>query len=291
MVLVPPGSAEYDPLLADIQHRIQQPTDGAPPIPEKFRPSISDEERPTSAILLNESAKAIAGMLAVWRFETATGRSYSHSREMLSVHSLLLPFGRLDESWLKISGYWQTILPGSKRYLSESGLVGDNSDVRPPAADEKWRGGITMMSGRSGGSFPEPLRGVTLILDGVFLLDGEFVGPNSQKLFERTVANAEAHMIIAKVASDAKSRGLSATEILDEVEKVTGPAPEHPGTVIRVLRNPDASIQDFRRAALEEIAYQLARHYRFPQAFRDHEDAVSMIIGWNKTAIPDFRRT
>lgn len=147
-----------------------------------------------------------------------------------------------------------------------------------------------MMRGGSGRSSLEGVKQITLVLDGVFFLDGEFVGPNREKLFEWTVANAEAHMIVAKVASEAKGKGLSATEILGEVEKVTGPAAEHP-TPVLVRRNPNTTIEDFRRAALEEIAFQLALPYRFPQASRNHENTVSMIIGWNKTAIPDFRRT
>lgn len=113
LVLVPPSSPEYDPLLAEIQRRLDQPPDGAPPIPEEFRPRISDADRPTSAILLNRSPKTIAAMQAVWRFVTVTGRSYRHSRGMLSAQSLLLPFGR-SEDLLKLFGYWHTILPGSK---------------------------------------------------------------------------------------------------------------------------------------------------------------------------------
>lgn len=291
VVLIPPESPHYDSLLAEIERRSGQRTDGEPPIPYGFRSRISEEDRATSAILVNIGKKPIAAMHAVWRYETVTGGSFRHSRGMLSAQSLLLPFGRRsDDPWRKIAGYWHTILPGSKRYLSKSGLVGDNTDVRPPTDDEKWRGGIAMAGARARESSFEGVKEITLILDGVFFLDGEFVGPNHEKLFERTVADAEAHMIVAKVASDAQDRGLSATEILGEVEKVTGPAPEHPGSVFRLLRNPDADIEDFRRAALEEIAFQLERHRQFPQAFRDHEDAVSMIIGWNRTAIPDFRR-
>lgn len=290
-MLIPPESPHYDSLLADIQRRSGQRTDGEPPIPDEFRPGISEEDRATSAILVNIGTKPIAAMHAVWRCDTVTGRSFRRSYGMLSAQSLLLLFGRRsDDPWRKIAGYWHTILPGSKRYISQSGLVGDNTDVRPPNDDEKWRGGI-VTGGRAGGTNWEGLKRITLILDGVFFLDGEFVGPNSEKLFERTVADAEAHMIVAKVASEAQSRGLSAMEILGEVEKATGAAPEHPGSVIRLLRNPDAGIEDFRRAALEEIACRLGHHRRFPQAFRDPEATVSMIIGWSKTAVPDFRRT
>jgi hypothetical protein len=50
----------------------------------------------------------------------------------------------------------------------------DNTDVRLPAEDEKWRGG--MVVGGAGGS-SEPIQQVTLVLDAVFFLDGEFVRP------------------------------------------------------------------------------------------------------------------
>jgi len=30
----------------------------------------------------------------------------------------------------------------------------------------------------------------------VFFLDGEFVGPNAERLFEQTVADAQAHLLI-----------------------------------------------------------------------------------------------
>jgi hypothetical protein len=288
LVLVPPSSPEYDPLLADIQRRLDQPTDGAPPIPEKFRPRISEEDRPTSAILLNRSPKSVAAMQAVWRFETVTGRSYRHSRGMLSVQSLLLSFGRSEDSLLKRFGYWHTILPGSKRYLSESGMVGDNTDVRPPTPDEKWRGGAITGSGGGGVSGRDPVKQITLVLDGVFFLDGEFVGPNREKLFEQTVSDAEAHMTVAKIARDAHNNGLTPALILGEIEKVTGPAPEHPMMNLG-FRNPDATPEEFRQAALGQIAFQLANLRRLHQVAAD-ERTVYMVMGWTETVLPHFRK-
>src|SRR5690242_6622236 len=92
LVLVPPSAEDYNALLADIQRRVNEPAEGSPPFPEKFRPHIIPEDRPTSAILLNRSAKTIAGLQAVWRFETEAGRTFRRSRAMLSPHGLLLPF-------------------------------------------------------------------------------------------------------------------------------------------------------------------------------------------------------
>jgi hypothetical protein len=53
LVLVPPSSPDYEPLLAEIQRRVEYPL----------------EKRETSAILLNDRGKSIAAIDAVWRYE------------------------------------------------------------------------------------------------------------------------------------------------------------------------------------------------------------------------------
>jgi hypothetical protein len=287
LLLVPPSSQDYDALLAEIQSRANAPVEGSPPFPERFRPRIIPEDRPTSAILLNRSTKAIVGLQAVWRYETETGRSFRHSSGMLST-MVLLPFNRRDESAMKLYAYWNTILPGSKRYLGESGMVGDNTDVRPPAHDEEWRGGMSGGRGGGGTSSREPIRQVTLALDGVFFLDGEFVGPDGEKMFEHTVADAEAHRIVAKVAKDGHSKGLPPAEILAQIEKITGVAPERP-PMLRNFPNAAAKDEDFRAAALQTIAYQLGMRRRFPQGSND-EQTIYSIISWNDVILPNFRK-
>jgi hypothetical protein len=72
-----------------------------------------------------------------------------------------------------------------------------------------------------GGSSRDPIRQVTLVIDGVFFVDGEFVGPDGEKIFEQTVADAEAHQIVARIAKDGHDRGLSAAEILTEIANTT----------------------------------------------------------------------
>jgi hypothetical protein len=207
---------------------------------------------------------------------------------MLSFQTLLLPFGRSNDALLKLYRYWSTILPGSKRYLSESGMVGDNTDVRQPAEDEKWQGGRGGGSGGSGGSSRELVRQITLALDGVFFLDGEFVGPNREKLFELTIADADAHRIVARIAQDSHNQGLLPRQTLAAIEKTTGPAPERPPTNPAFL-NPDATEAEFRRAALQQIAFQLAGRRRFPQ-LADEEQTVLMIMAWNDAVLPHFRK-
>lgn len=67
--------------------------------------------------------------------------------------------------------------------------------------------GITRAGG-GGRSGRGSIRQVTLVLDGVFFLDDEFVGPDVEKMFEQTVADAEAHRIVARIAKDGHYRGL-----------------------------------------------------------------------------------
>jgi hypothetical protein len=289
VVLVPPSAQEYEMLLTDIQHRAEAPLDGSPPFPEGFRPRIIPEERPTSAILLNRNPKSIAALQVVWRFETETGRTFRHSQGMLSPKTLLLPFHRQDESATKLYAYWHTIFSGSKRYIGKSGLVGDNTDVRPPAEEEKWRRGIIAGRGGGGGNSRDPIRQVTLVLDGVFFLDGEFVGPDNEKMFEQTVAEAEARRAVAKIAKDAHDQGLSPAEILVEIRKLTGVAPDH-SPIPPNWRNPSATREDFRAAALQTLAHQFAMRRKLPQAGND-EQTVFEIVSWNDVLLPNFRKT
>ena len=287
LVLVPPSSGDYGPLLDDIRRRMANPVDGSPPFPEHLLPRIVPEERPTSAILLNRGSKTVAGLHVIWRFETETGRSYRQSQGMLSPNGVLLRFGRPDSN-LALLGYWHTIFPGSKRYLGESGMVGDNTDVRLPAGDEKWGGGMIGARGGGGGNRREPLRQVTLGLDGVFFLDGEFVGPDTEHLFERTVADAEAHRIVGRIAREGHDHGRRPEDILAEIERVTGPAPERPPMGM-AFRNAGASPEDFLRSALQTIAFNLGMRRRFPQA-PSEEQTVLSVMTWSEAVVPRFRK-
>jgi hypothetical protein len=183
VVLIPPSAPEYDALLADIRWRVDDPVEGSPPLLERIRGRINDADRETSAILVNRSPFGIAAIQQIWSFRESDGRTYTHSTGPGANNpSILLPYG-MPEKALKLHGYWHVILPGSKRYLSRSGtLLGDNSDVRPPAADEVWPGGGMGFGGASGGHSAGEIESVTLTLDGVFFTDGGFIGPNQAKL-------------------------------------------------------------------------------------------------------------
>ena len=118
------------------------------------------------------------------------------------------------------------------------------------------------------------------MLDGAFFLAGEFVGPNAERLFDQTVADAEAHLTVARIAREGHNKGVRPGEILAEIERATGRAPERPPA----FRNPGASQEEFRKAALQTVAFQLAMRRRFPQA-PDEEQTVLMVIAWNETVL------
>ncbi len=168
-------------------------------------------------------------------------------------------------------------------------MVGDNADVRPPAPEERWpgKGGIFGFGGTGGMNLRDPVKQITLSLDGVFFLDGEFVGPNREGLFEETVAEAEAHMLVAKIAREGHDSGRAPAQILAEIENVTGPAPEEfrtpPGA-----RQHRAKPEEFRQWALEQLAEEFAQQREFPQ-YSD-ENLVRGIMGWTETVLPRFRK-
>ena len=283
VVLVSPTSPEYDLLVADIQRRIDHPADGSPPLPESMRDRISEQDRETSAILLNRSPNGIAAIQPVWSLQETNGRTYTTSFGGGSNSSVLLPFG-ISEEGLKHFRYWRVILPGSRRYLNAHGeQAGDNSDVRPPAPDETWMGGGV---GAGGGRkrFRAPMKEVTLTLDGVFFDDGGFVGPNHKGLWEQTVLNAEAHLRLAKLARQGHDNGVAPPKILAEIETVTGPANDFPPAPPTPR---DAWTPEMRgELALQRLGWQI----HMTRENQGDERTVRMLIAWGDARLPHFRK-
>src|SRR3954464_4747547 len=107
VVLIPPSSPEYDELLSDIH---QWPNPGDPNDP--------------AIIVLNHSQTAIAALAWTWKFEPDAGRPSGISVSTAgSATSTLVPFG-LDERQRKLHAYWNVILPGSKRLIRGTTMIG-----------------------------------------------------------------------------------------------------------------------------------------------------------------------
>ena len=295
--LVPVTSPSYEALLTDIQHRLDNPLPEIAAWPAILRRmtfgTIDPARRATSAILLNHSPKSIAMLELVWRYEEVGGQTYTKPRpEILGKH-ILLPFsapsameGATDFG--KIEAYWQTILPGSKRYVGEDAMAGDNTDARLPAPDEVWRrtggGGI----GNGGGLNRQgPIQSITLALDGVFFTDGEFVGPDNHGLWESVTTEAKMRMEEALAAREGKARGLAASTILDEIDKTIGPAP---GRSASPTREAIKSAADF--AALSQLSQQarLWREFQLERQALGDGRMVDWLAAQADTRLPYFRK-
>jgi hypothetical protein len=288
LVLIPPSSEVYDPFLDDIRARCTRSAcqyRGYPGVlSEEEAADAFSGERDTSAIFLNKNEKAIAFMQVLWRYELLDDRQYVAACAWSGGDTLLLPFGLTPQA-KALWSYWSAILPGSKRYLTRNSgkMVGDNTDVRPPAAHEIWKGGFLTGSGGGGINLSHPPRAMTISIEGAFFVDGAFAGRNRTKLFEKVTSEAEAYVRIAKIARDGKN-AVSPRAILDQIERVTGKAGKSTSLPLLPPRNIAASA--FERQALGEIAHQISA-MRMSQS---EEEIVRTLAEWTNVSLPNFRR-
>ncbi len=256
LILVPNTSPEYDALLEDIQRRTENPPAGMPPnLYRMWVGTVDPEKRATSAILLNQSGKPIVSMEVVWRHEQTDGRVIPQTRSWNDV-IVQRPSSPMD--------YWRHILPGSKRYISEGGPVGDNSDVRPPTPEEVPKGG----GGGSGRGLGHPganVVEVTLALTGVFFLGGEFAGSEASGLWARAVAAIAVWKEIGEILRE--GHGFERVEALTRSPGLPPPAP-----------------RDSRGHALWSCAQTVAQYRRvYGDAARER------LISYVETELPELR--
>ncbi len=278
VVLVPPSSPEYAALLADIETRLANPLPGSPPPP----PDFEDPAAPTM-ILCNRSQIGIAALSWIWKFETETSRTTSSSVLIATAGgpSLLKPFG-LDERARKICAYWHVILPESKRGIRGNRMFGDNTDVRPPQADELWKGGGVGFGGRDRRT-RGPLKSVTLALDGVFFVDGGFAGPDTLRNFDRVIATADAHIQVGRIAQEGNSQGLSPAEIFARIEAVTGPDRGRG----KLRSAPSDPPEDFLTDSLRNIASQIGMARKHGG---DRPQFIRLLRSWPDATLPNYRK-
>jgi len=275
VVLVPPSSPDFAGMLADIQRRVANPVAGSPSYPGGA-PQISEIDRAFSAILVNRGTKPIASLNLVWR-----NKHGKLSLGLMNGPTVLDAFSLppTEATW---ANYWRVILPGSKRYIGARTMVGDNSDVRPPAPAEQ--GGVDLFP------HPEPLLGGDAIdsmsIDGLFFADGTFVGPDTQKMWERTVYNVRAQQALATIARAGHDRGESSNQVMSEIRAFTGPSerrfPNQHGSQLSQL----TTAGDFQDWYVAQIGRSLDR-----QSHNGGDDAVvAMLLKWSNIKSPNFIR-
>ena len=282
LTLISSADDQFAALLGDLRRRTEVRNPDGPPLP----PQPIPDNLEFAAILVNHSEKAVAGLAIEWKFEDITGRHYSHRSTNAFGRELLLPFGMRPEQ-LALYSYWHTILPGSKRLLADMKIFGDNTDVRPARGDEVWRGGV-VAGGAGGRNSTEAggLRSVVLVMDGAFFADGEFIGPNQVHLWEEIYYEADVKLQAARIAAAGKARGSSTAEIMSDIDRFTGPAPDRGGRPPMASRE-TVDPEDFRRWHRGQLAIWFS-----PLRQRGGDEAVvNMLVSWSNTPLPKLRRS
>jgi hypothetical protein len=287
VILVPHDSLAFQPLCSDIRRHIETPPPGSPPPIAGEGPDLPGEDDPASAILWNHSGKPISAFTLIWRYGEKGSEATTSGTHVFGVGyspSLLLPFG-LPEHRRAFETYWHTILPHSKRYLDRNRVLGTNADVRPPAPDEQWKGGVMRWGGTRP---PRQLVGVdrvTLILDAAFFSTGECLGPDTKQLWERVVVDAEMHQEIATVARRGVEAGFDVEQILADIEQITavgGHPPPPP---------PPPSGQMERIRFRERARWRLADTISHMRTNLGNDKTVAVISDWVDAEVPKYRRS
>jgi len=272
--LVPPSSDEYETLLSDIRQRTEAAKPGLLPMPNPFRNPIPEKDRETAAILLNRSGQGISAMRFVWRFEGGPNQWSIRSGTILPGPPQMFP-----QNW-PAKSLPQGIMPGSKRYLAAGYAFGDNSDVLPLL--KHWMPEFSEIEEH--GSAPNPER-ANLSLDGVFFVNGGFVGANQYHLWEQVVFAAEEQRRVSELARERRNAGAPPEFVLDEIGTRTGPSPGFQDRPMRVVPGRDHP-EAYRVAARQKIAQGIAG----TRAMMGDELAVQTVIAWADKPMPNFRR-
>lgn len=288
VVLIPNDSLAFRPLCADIGKHIEAPPPGSPPPFPGETPDLPGEDDPASAILWNQSGKPICAFTLIWAYgwkdEECRERTGSHTRApgVRSSPSLLLPFG-LPEGRRAFETYWRTILPHSKRYVDRECMLGANADVRPPAKDEQWTGGVMRWGNRRQGQ-RHPIDTATLTLDAVFFSTGECVGPDTKQLWDRVIFAAEVHQKIAATARGGVEAGSDADKILADVEQITGVWNPHPPPPPPRGRAEPAW---FREHELRSLAHRIS----LMRTNFGADKTASILSDWVDAPVPRYHRS
>jgi hypothetical protein len=201
LIFVPPSADGYAALVREIEARSLQ-TAARYPGQAGLDASETDgwespDQHDSSLIFMNRSERPVVLMQVFWLFELLGGREVVGSCAWAGNEALLLPYGQTP-SMRTAGAYWWSILPGSKRYIANgSAVIGDNTDVRPPADEEIWRGGFVMGFGGGGVSEPRQAVRLTISITGAYFDNGDFAGTNRSRLFEQISAKAKTRSEIA----------------------------------------------------------------------------------------------
>lgn len=285
IVLVAPSSPKYDSLLEVIRQQAIR-SDSAYPgaLHGRTADAITPEQKGQSVILLNESDRAIALVQVLWHYTLFDGRSYLDSIVWVGSKTLLLPF-QVREDVKKVFAYWGSHFPEIEA-LSRPGRGRCGRQHRRAPTKERrnlaWRLCFRLGIGYAGTPLSRSV--LNSICRGAFFLDGEFVGKNHRKMFEEVASAGAAHQQIARLAKQKTGEGFSPKAVLEEVEKLTGPAGERRPEPIAPSSNTPAGV--FEKQALAYAAWEIASMRRR----RNDDEVLQVIERWGAVELPRLRK-
>jgi hypothetical protein len=163
-----------------------------------------------SALLVNETRRAIVALSYVWTYTTKSGRTFSHRHSNLgSGMQVEVLTGRAKVH----RDPYSFILEGSRRLITEDGMYGNNLDVLP---DPVPRGGGFVGCGGGGRRQPvEDLAAVELSLDFAVLEDGVCVGPDTSGMMDSIQEQLDQQESLAGLIVSRLRGGATAGEVFD----------------------------------------------------------------------------
>jgi hypothetical protein len=165
------------------------------------------EDLKDAAILLNESGKWVIVLEAVWRFRDGGAPRRTHRLGNLhSTEQLEILTGRTKP----VEGMHSGIAPGSKRLVTERGLIGSNLSVSAQGGGGSSGTFVTAMGGKKS----EGLE-VEVSLDVAIFDDGRCAGPDTGDLFSALRAAIEAQEAVAKKAVKLLQSGAPEGQVFD----------------------------------------------------------------------------
>jgi hypothetical protein len=172
----------------------------------------------------------------------------------------------------------------------DGGNYGDNTDVRPPAADELSSGGFFRIGSGRRRDGREPLK---LTLDGVFFVDGGFAGPNQLGAWDQVVAARETYLALAALAREAGETADAQADFFAHVQQLSGLTGGEPrtGYALPPPRRPhptrsgpdQESIRNYQQQRVARMALMLWES-------RGDAGAIAVIAAWQNAPGPEPRR-
>jgi hypothetical protein len=191
-----------------------------------------------SAVLLNESGKAIVALSVAWTFDE--GRFGTRYASNLASNAQLDFFMGIGEVQSKHA--W--ILPGSKRLITEFFFFGSNIDVLGDSERTGRAGGFGF--GGSGSRKPQS-EPTELILDFVIFEDGLFTGPDKQDHFGSIMEGIELQRAVAAEAEQLLRNSATEGQVFDLLLPFVRPVAKFDGA------RPSWNLPMFSQMAIQQL--------------------------------------